>query len=557
MEASAAVINTASENVAAAGAAAEEVQTATGRWQAQEHKALIVTKRLRAARNYRPDTSTFSALNLDVVPKRLGQGANLRGDSPGVAVARRRRQMPVYLPGPLDWEKGSLTASYRKMTSASSTEDTAAPNSDLELFSSDNDASEEPGDSKKKVHRQQAGGDAASDFVNIRKYLLSFRQEAPCRVPLPGLGIRLAAKAPATAVAAAAMAANPLLMGLAAGFSNSAHARQAPLPLELPMQQTPQRSRNRRSSAAAASTPLSAAATPLRGSAARTPQDDLRRGVQSLLNKICPENVLTIADKIACIQLKNPQELEIVIELIFKKAITEPHYCETYADLVFGLKAAFPEFPAPDGGKPITFKSSVLNICQNEFEELIATFDASQRRPDDDLEELRKKRRDRLCANMKFVGHLFLRQLLSAKVVGCVSRELVLCDAAGRMPEEHALECACELLMAIGFTLEAHPSGCAVLQEVLGRIRELQTASNAEGKSYYSKRVQFMLRDLLDTRDNGWTKKSFHSSAKTKEEIRLEQERDLTARSAGRTTSNAEVVLAGQRPFYLSTATSP
>ena len=66
---------------------------------------------------------------------------------------------------------------------------------------------------------------------------------------------------------------------------------------------------------------------------------------------------------------------------------------ETYADLVFSLKSVYPDFPSPDGGKPVTFRRAwaatlsrrgtrqlpgtlsglVLNICQNEFEELLAS----------------------------------------------------------------------------------------------------------------------------------------------------------------------------------------
>eukprot|EP00419_Tripos_fusus_P047066 CAMPEP_0172819600 /NCGR_PEP_ID=MMETSP1075-20121228/14707_1 /TAXON_ID=2916 /ORGANISM="Ceratium fusus, Strain PA161109" /LENGTH=79 /DNA_ID=CAMNT_0013660149 /DNA_START=47 /DNA_END=283 /DNA_ORIENTATION=+ len=75
-----------------------------------------------------------------------------------------------------------------------------------------------------------------------------------------------------------------------------------------------------------------------------------------------------IAEKIAMINVMSADELEVVIELIFHKALAEPHYCETYADLIFSLRFSFPEFPSKDGGKNITFKSSILNICQNEFE---------------------------------------------------------------------------------------------------------------------------------------------------------------------------------------------
>merc|ERR1719436_852342 len=189
-----------------------------------------------------------------------------------------------------------------------------------------------------------------------------------------------------------------------------------------------------------------------------SPGGDLKRTVQGLLNKICPENVTTITEKIAAVEVQTADQLEIIIELIFKKALAEPHYCQTYADLVFALKSVFPEFPSPDGGKPITFKSSVLNICQNEFEELITNVEPTDgekaRFSGEDLDICRKKRKARILANMKFIGHLFLRQLLSAKVVGSVMQELTLCDKGDSLPKEHVIECATELLLSIGYTLE-------------------------------------------------------------------------------------------------------
>jgi len=288
--------------------------------------------------------------------------------------------------------------------------------------------------------------------------------------------------------------------------------------------------------------------------------DELKRKVQGLLNKVCPENVSTIVHQISAVEITDTQQLETVIELIFKKALTEPHYCETYADLVFSLKSVFPEFPALDGGKPITFKSSVLNICQNEFEELLTGLEPTEEEKSlytgEDLEACRKRRKDRMLANMKFIGHLYLRQLLSAKVIGSVSRELVSCEDVGEFPAEHALECACELLLAIGFTLETLPTGLQVVQQVCSRLYELKIAKNAEGKSAFCKRVQFMIQDLLDTRAAGWSKKSFKSSAKTKDEIRMEQVRDITARQSGAETPSAEFTVAGQRPMYLSPMTS-
>ncbi|CAJ1337549.1 unnamed protein product [Effrenium voratum] len=289
------------------------------------------------------------------------------------------------------------------------------------------------------------------------------------------------------------------------------------------------------------------------------PQEELKRQVQGLLNKICPENVASIIEKIAAIKVEEITQLEAIIELMFKKAITEPHYCETYADMVFSLKAVYPSFPAPDGGKPVTFKGLVLNICQSEFEQLLTSGDVTEEEKakldHEEIDFLRKKRKDRMRANMKFIGHLFLRQLLSAKVIGSVICELVLCEQVEDLPEEHALECACELLLAIGYTMENMAAGQTALTSVCGRLKDLMKRKREDGKAAYCKRVQFMIQDVLDTRAAGWQKKVFKAAAKTKEEIRLEQEKEITDRAKGKDVAPAGCVVTGARPVYLSRAT--
>eukprot|EP00929_Paragymnodinium_shiwhaense_P009177 TRINITY_DN11323_c0_g1_i1.p1 TRINITY_DN11323_c0_g1~~TRINITY_DN11323_c0_g1_i1.p1 ORF type:complete len:651 (-),score=199.28 TRINITY_DN11323_c0_g1_i1:218-2170(-) len=292
----------------------------------------------------------------------------------------------------------------------------------------------------------------------------------------------------------------------------------------------------------------------------RSRHEELKRTIQSQLNKICPENVVTIGEQLAEIEVNDMEELRLFISLIFKKALSEPHYCETYADLVFNLKSVYPEFPSPEGGKAVTFKSTLLNICQEEFEALPSTMDPTESEKEecdkDELEHRRKKKKDRLLANMKFIGHLFLRQLLSARVIGSVLLELVLCGH-DELPHEHVVECACELLLCIGYALEAMPTGAASLASVCGRLMDLKGMKDESGKGVYSKRMTFAIQDLLDTRASGWTKKTFKSSAKTKEEIRLDQKRDQVAQARGKETNGAEHIVAGQRPQYMRAASGP
>merc|ERR1711920_1080027 len=99
--------------------------------------------------------------------------------------------------------------------------------------------------------------------------------------------------------------------------------------------------------------------------------------------------------------------------------------------------------------------------------------------------------------------------------------ELMICDGgADVFPEEHVVECICELLRSIGFTLESTPVGKNALVQVCGRLKDLKSQKLKDGKSLLSKRVQFTIQDVLDARAADWTMKSFNKSAKTKEEVR-------------------------------------
>jgi len=285
--------------------------------------------------------------------------------------------------------------------------------------------------------------------------------------------------------------------------------------------------------------------------------EELRRSVQASLNKICPESVASIAEKIGEVQVESQEELRHIISLIFKKAVSEPHYIQTYADLVFRLRACYPEFPDEDGGKPVTFKALLLNICQDEFDSLPTCMSEKEAGNDPEEELTRKKTKERILANMKFIGHLFLRQMLSARVIGSVIKELTLCDDADQVPEEHVIECAVELLMSVGHTLEGMPAGKQAMGQVCGRLLDLKGRKTRAGQAIYCKRIQFAIQDLLDARKAGWARKVFGGVAKTKAEIKLEQERDLNSQAYGGEVVSGQVVISGQRPEYISARSGP
>ena len=74
----------------------------------------------------------------------------------------------------------------------------------------------------------------------------------------------------------------------------------------------------------------------------------------------------TIAEKLADIQVETAENLTAIVAAIHKRALVDPHYCETYADLAFSLQSSWPEFPS-GSGRQVNFKSLLAEECRRHF----------------------------------------------------------------------------------------------------------------------------------------------------------------------------------------------
>jgi len=195
----------------------------------------------------------------------------------------------------------------------------------------------------------------------------------------------------------------------------------------------------------------------------------------------------------------------------------------------------------------------LLNVCQNEFDGIskdnLELSEAEVEGKDkDEVDFMKNKKKQRCLATMKFIGELFLTKMLTARIIGQVIQDLAGCQDMAVNPPEHVLECICTLLNSIGYTLDNMPAGHESMTQVCGRLLDLKQKKNKKGKEHYTKRVQFMIQDLIDTKNSNWQKKVFKTAAKTKEQIREDAKRDEKSQK----TDGSEVVVAGQRPAWMT-----
>merc|ERR1711879_325187 len=117
---------------------------------------------------------------------------------------------------------------------------------------------------------------------------------------------------------------------------------------------------------------------------------------------------------------------------------------ETYADLLFVLRLALPKFKDPRDPKPdayITLADILLHLTQDTYENIWKQYRyASMDMSETDLH--------RLIAVVSFIGHLYVRKLVAARVVAQVVHDLI---GIKDMEPKASFVCAvCELMQIIG-----------------------------------------------------------------------------------------------------------
>jgi len=188
------------------------------------------------------------------------------------------------------------------------------------------------------------------------------------------------------------------------------------------------------------------------------------------------------------------QELEHVVRIIYSKALAEPDSIETHADMIFSLRTRYPEFPPAHEGKRVcSFTRILTTICQEEFEKIPTS-----------LDPFALKRKAKALALMKLIGNLCLRQMIAVKAIGWVLHDLLGARRLYRRSGEHLIECACELLKIVGFTLENTRHGNLILSQAMMNLMCWRNLKKTSGTSVLSKAVTSQIQDVINKRGRNW-----------------------------------------------------
>lgn len=253
-----------------------------------------------------------------------------------------------------------------------------------------------------------------------------------------------------------------------------------------------------------------------------------QRLIKGILNKLTPQNFEKLFAQVQAASIDSAETLTGVISQIFDKALMEPTFCEMYAQFCVKLAADLPEFAEND--EKITFKRVLLNKCQEEFErgereqeeaEKIENEGEVKLTPEE-REEKRLKARRRMLGNIRFIGELYKKSMLTERIMHeCIKKLL------GEFfnPDEEDVEALCKLMSTIGRIID-HPKAKEHIDAYFRRIEGLSNNMKL------SSRLRFMLKDVIDLRQNGWQERRKVEGPKKIDEVHRDavQERQQAAR---------------------------
>ncbi|KAL5274291.1 EIF4G3 family protein [Megaselia abdita] len=257
-----------------------------------------------------------------------------------------------------------------------------------------------------------------------------------------------------------------------------------------------------------------------------TPEEDLKKRVRGILNRLTPEKFEVLVSEIMKLQIDTSNKLNDVMILVFEKAIDEPKFSSSYASLCHRLATDI-RVKDDKNETSVHFRSVLIDKTECEFFRNVTDKTAKDTKlqplilklkectnPNDkaeisaSIEEEERKFRRRSVGTVTFIGELYKIGMLTLNIISiCISSLL-------DPNSEDKLECMCKLLTTVGKKYDDATQQPTKKDGMVSRnlvnldntTKQMQSIANrkVESVQQISSRVRFMLQDVIDLRRNKW-----------------------------------------------------
>ena len=259
--------------------------------------------------------------------------------------------------------------------------------------------------------------------------------------------------------------------------------------------------------------------------------DGVLQKATEILNKLSVDSFERLSDQFLNIGMETETIMSRVVDLIVSKAQMEEPFCFMYADLCKKITDKWnsqedgeeneqaTQEKTSENGVPTSqelgkvFRTRLLQRCQEEFEQdREAATQAIQSLPisDEDKEEKLFVLRKRYTGHMRFVGEIYMKDLIKPTKMHLCIDELL------KSRDEEKLSCLCKLLQTMGKKLETYDQ-----KKKRSKFKEyFRVINELSDDRELSTKIRFAFKDLMEMRNNNWTARRVEEKAKKLSEIR-------------------------------------
>jgi len=205
--------------------------------------------------------------------------------------------------------------------------------------------------------------------------------------------------------------------------------------------------------------------------------DKLISEFRGILNKISESNFSDMMKQMFELDITTIGQLEILVDLIFKKALGEPVFSSTYSLLCAKF---LPVYIIVDSNK-VQFRTIFMNKCQMMFDECIKI------KSEEDIKESKFMNKKEMVGLMSFIGSLYNESLISNSII---YRCLLSLIKKSDNRDISSVECLCSFVANISkkFRISC-PND---FEKILDLIKVIKNSKNIHMKD------KFAIMDVLD-----------------------------------------------------------
>ncbi|XQJ26170.1 eukaryotic translation initiation factor 4 gamma, putative [Leishmania guyanensis] len=238
---------------------------------------------------------------------------------------------------------------------------------------------------------------------------------------------------------------------------------------------------------------------------AQTTEEWAQRLLHGTLNKLTEENRDILVGKLLTKELFATEDImNMVVKIIFKKALDEPENSKLYAGVCHSL-ALYEATVLRDGHKgerpQSQLRDAIIRTAQYEFRTLSQELSKMEDKSEEELEYERSNVMRRKRSNMRFIGELYLCTALTHTTMFTIMDLTMRCSDGTGFPSSENIELLAALLSTIGDRLDK--SHKTTLDSYFTSLENF----NKKPDCTYPPRIRFKIMDLLDLRKCGWGSK--------------------------------------------------